>query len=175
MTAVQYKILENRLRHAAARQGLRLAKSRRRDPRALGYGSYMLVDDATNAVVVWGLDSGYGLDLADVAHAMWGEDGTGCRVHLDADELPGGRLIAGAVSSRCGGDRRRRARHPRLHPRRHPMRVRVLHPHQNDDHRHRAVPGDRLDELMPEPLDDILERQRQQREQVAEQLRGIAE
>ena len=32
---------------------------------------------------------------------------------------------------------------------------------------------DRLDELMPEPLDDVLERERQQREQVAEQLRQL--
>ena len=31
----------------------------------------------------------------------------------------------------------------------------------------------RLDELMPEPLDDVLERQARQRDQVAEQLRGM--
>jgi len=33
----------------------------------------------------------------------------------------------------------------------------------------------RLDELMPEPLDDVLERQDRQREQVAEQLRGMTD
>lgn len=33
---------ENRSRRAAARQGLRLAKLRRRDPRALGYGRWYL-------------------------------------------------------------------------------------------------------------------------------------
>lgn len=38
------KIRENRLRRAAARQGLRLVKSRRRDPRALDYGNYMLIE-----------------------------------------------------------------------------------------------------------------------------------
>jgi hypothetical protein len=32
----------------------------------------------------------------------------------------------------------------------------------------------RLDELMPEPLDDVLERQQQQRDQVAERLRRLA-
>ena len=74
MTDVQLKILENRLRHGATRQGLRLEKCRRRDPRARGFGSYQLVDDATDTVVVWGLDSGYGLDLADCAHAVWGEE-----------------------------------------------------------------------------------------------------
>jgi hypothetical protein len=33
----------------------------------------------------------------------------------------------------------------------------------------------RLDELMPEPIDAVLERQDAQRAQVAEQLRGIAQ
>lgn len=36
-----------------------------------------------------------------------------------------------------------------------------------------AAVRDRLDELMPEPLDDVLERQARQREQVAEQLRQL--
>lgn len=39
------KVRENRLRRAAQRQGLILVKSRRRDPRALDYGLYVLVDD----------------------------------------------------------------------------------------------------------------------------------
>lgn len=38
------KVRENRLRRAAARQGLALAKSRRRDPRALDFGLYWLTD-----------------------------------------------------------------------------------------------------------------------------------
>lgn len=37
------KVRENRLRRAAERQGLRLEKSRRRDPRAYDYGTYYLV------------------------------------------------------------------------------------------------------------------------------------
>lgn len=36
------KVRENRLRRAAARQGLRLSRSRRRDTRALDYGEYSL-------------------------------------------------------------------------------------------------------------------------------------
>ena len=37
------KIRENRLRRMAERQGLRLVKSRRRDPLALDYGRYWLL------------------------------------------------------------------------------------------------------------------------------------
>ena len=59
------KIRENRLRRIAARQGLTLRKSPRRDPHALGYGTYMLADSATRRVVAmdWNLPGGYGLDL----------------------------------------------------------------------------------------------------------------
>lgn len=39
------KARENRLRRMADRQGLLLVKSRRRDPRALDYGQYVLVED----------------------------------------------------------------------------------------------------------------------------------
>ncbi|WP_336158207.1 hypothetical protein [Amycolatopsis sp. VC5-11] len=39
------KARENRLRRAADRQGLILVKARVRDPRALGYGLYSLIDD----------------------------------------------------------------------------------------------------------------------------------
>jgi hypothetical protein len=57
------KVRENRLRRAAERQGLALMKSRRRDPRALGYGRYMIVDPATNTVLAGELDSPRALDL----------------------------------------------------------------------------------------------------------------
>ena len=40
----QEKIRENRLRRIAQRQGLRLEKSRRRDPLAADYGLYYVVD-----------------------------------------------------------------------------------------------------------------------------------
>jgi hypothetical protein len=46
------KVRENRIRRMAARQGLQLVKSRTRDPRALDYGSYMLLDG--NRIVLGG-------------------------------------------------------------------------------------------------------------------------
>ncbi len=45
-------VRENRLRRMAARQELRLAKSRRRDPRATDYGQYELIDLYTNTLIV---------------------------------------------------------------------------------------------------------------------------
>jgi hypothetical protein len=45
------KVREARLRRAAARQGYALAKTRRRDPNAWDYGTYMITDLRTNAVV----------------------------------------------------------------------------------------------------------------------------
>ncbi len=60
------KIRENRLRRMAERQGLAVQKSRRRDPRAYDFGTYMLVDPVANAVVASGLHSGYGMSLDDV-------------------------------------------------------------------------------------------------------------
>jgi hypothetical protein len=48
---MNHKIHENRLRRMAERQGLRLHKSRRRDPRALGYGTYDLVQASDNHMV----------------------------------------------------------------------------------------------------------------------------
>jgi hypothetical protein len=59
------KIRENRLRRAAQRQGLALTKSRRRDPRAHDYGTYMLHDTETGGVLV-STPSGYGMSLDDV-------------------------------------------------------------------------------------------------------------
>jgi hypothetical protein len=74
MTEVEYKVAENRARRMAERQGLRLAKSRRRDPRSVDYGSYMLVDAATSGVVAYGLQSGYGLSLTDVFEILTEDD-----------------------------------------------------------------------------------------------------
>jgi hypothetical protein len=56
------KVRENRLRRMAGRQGLRLVKSRRRDPRAIGYGGFMIVDQ-NNVVVAGEVDSARALDL----------------------------------------------------------------------------------------------------------------
>jgi hypothetical protein len=65
-TDIDEKVRENRLRRAAERQGLKLVKSRRRDPRALGYGGYMIIDPDLNAVVAGELDSSQALDLDQV-------------------------------------------------------------------------------------------------------------
>jgi hypothetical protein len=46
------KVRENRVRRMAARQGLVLHKSRRRDPRAIDYGVYWLVDDARRDAIM---------------------------------------------------------------------------------------------------------------------------
>jgi hypothetical protein len=61
------KVRENRLRRMAERQGLTLVKSRRRDPRALDYGCWMIVDAETNGVVAGTEVAGRpSMDLDDV-------------------------------------------------------------------------------------------------------------
>ena len=60
------KIRENRLRRMADRQGLALHKSRRRDPRALDYGRFWLVDTATNTIVYGEPDSHRAATLDDI-------------------------------------------------------------------------------------------------------------
>ncbi len=71
MTNTPHKVRENRLRRAARRQGLRLERSRRRDPRAIGHATYRLVDTAGNTIVAGGFTGdGYGMDLDDVARAL---------------------------------------------------------------------------------------------------------
>jgi hypothetical protein len=60
------KIRENRIRRMAARQGLHIVKSRRRDSHALGHGGFMIVDAATNSVVAGELNSPRSLSLDQV-------------------------------------------------------------------------------------------------------------
>jgi hypothetical protein len=48
MTQNEIKVRENRLRRVAARRGLKLTKSYRRDPHALDYGLFALVDLRTD-------------------------------------------------------------------------------------------------------------------------------
>jgi hypothetical protein len=57
------RVRENRLRRMAERQGLRLLKSRRRDPYADGYGTYMLVEATAVDPTSNGSGPGYGFDL----------------------------------------------------------------------------------------------------------------
>ena len=70
MTATEFKTYENRLRRVAARQGLKLMKSPRRDVRATDYGTYQLVDQSTNTLVSYGLQSGFGLSLEEIAEQL---------------------------------------------------------------------------------------------------------
>lgn len=89
MSDIEHKVLENRLRRAAERQDLRLVKSRARDPRSLLYGTYMLLDAATNAVVFadHSTGRGYGLDLVDVAEWLFGDTRERFAAQADAREV----------------------------------------------------------------------------------------
>jgi hypothetical protein len=51
VTSTSEKVRENRLRAMAERQGLALHKSRRRDPRAIDFDRWMVVDSFTNDVL----------------------------------------------------------------------------------------------------------------------------
>lgn len=70
MTELESKVRENRLRRMAQRQGLRLQKSPRRDPRATDYGKYALVDARTGAALACNDDTIYVLDIDDVEHTL---------------------------------------------------------------------------------------------------------
>ena len=79
MTATEprEKIRENRLRQSAARQGLRLEKSRRRDPRAYDYGTYHLVNAWTGELECYGTPNGYGLSLDEIEARLTQDPGPG--------------------------------------------------------------------------------------------------
>jgi hypothetical protein len=69
------KVREVRLRRMAERQGLELRKSRRRDPNALGYGCWMIVDPFNSNAVVANSAGPTGepnLDLDDVEAYLTG-------------------------------------------------------------------------------------------------------
>jgi hypothetical protein len=68
-------VRENRLRRMAARQGRRIEKSRRRDPRAVDYGGYMVIDNYRNAVELGGNPYAYSATLDDVEAYLTGEKG----------------------------------------------------------------------------------------------------
>lgn len=69
MTDRQFTTYEAKVRRAAHRMGFVLNKSRRRDPRALDYGTYQLVDARTNRLEVGDHNNGYGVALNEV-HAV---------------------------------------------------------------------------------------------------------
>lgn len=62
------KVRENRLRRMLQRRGLSLLKSKRRDPKAIDFGCYIIVDASTSAVVAGSDDSQrpYSLTIDDV-------------------------------------------------------------------------------------------------------------
>jgi hypothetical protein len=64
---------EVRLRRAAQRQGLRLHKSRTRDPQAIGYGLFH-ISDLDNAAVAGTGCSGYSMSVDDVEVYLAGAD-----------------------------------------------------------------------------------------------------
>jgi hypothetical protein len=53
----------------ARRHGLRLERSRTRDPLAISYGTYHLVDSHKN-LVLWGDQDAYGLSLDEIEIAL---------------------------------------------------------------------------------------------------------
>lgn len=63
---------EKRLRRAAARLGLRLSKSARRDPYANDYGKYRVENPHVNGVIVaGGSPFDYSLDLDEVEEVLF--------------------------------------------------------------------------------------------------------
>jgi hypothetical protein len=73
---VTEKTRENRLRRLARRRDLRLVKSRRRNPLAVGYGGFMLVDPHYNHVVAGEIDSWRSLDLDAVESYLTADPGS---------------------------------------------------------------------------------------------------
>lgn len=65
------KIRENRLRRMADRYGMRLVKSRRRDPRAPDYGQYWLIDHEFGGATLGGQ---WGVDLDEIEHYLTSDD-----------------------------------------------------------------------------------------------------
>mgnify|MGYP000956423648 CR=1 FL=1 len=62
----EVKVRENRIRRIAERRGLRLEKSRRRDPHAIDFGGYMLIDAHKNQVVMGATNFAYDANLDEI-------------------------------------------------------------------------------------------------------------
>ncbi len=65
---------ENRLRRMAERQGYALRKSRRRDPRALDYGGYMLTKVKTDEPIFGAGDFPFSATLDDIEAFLTRDD-----------------------------------------------------------------------------------------------------
>lgn len=64
------KVRENRLRRMAERQGLRLVKSRRRDPLAVDFGRYRVETGDGVEPARFASPMGWGLTLGEVEHRL---------------------------------------------------------------------------------------------------------
>jgi hypothetical protein len=62
-----------RVRRKARVQNLRVDRCRSRNPHALGYGTYRLVDSRTGRLVVTGNHADYGLSLKEVENFLDGK------------------------------------------------------------------------------------------------------
>ena len=79
-----HKVRENRLRRMADRQGLAIHKSRRRDPRAIDYDRWLILDARTNAVVAGTEGSPrHGVTLDAVEAYLTGDEWTFTKGALD--------------------------------------------------------------------------------------------
>jgi hypothetical protein len=103
---LQARVREHRLRVRALKGGLDLMKSRRRDPGARGYGSYILVD-SHRMIVASGLPDWYGLDLDAVERYLENHE----RHHVAVG--PVGGLRRGMSASSSPRPSRRGARYGR--------------------------------------------------------------
>lgn len=61
----EFKVLEQRARRVAQRQGLTLSRSKRRDPHAPDFGLYHLLDDK-NLVVAGATPWAHSMNLAEI-------------------------------------------------------------------------------------------------------------
>jgi hypothetical protein len=66
------KVKEIRLRRVAARRGLRLVRSRRRDPQAVEFGLYLLVSDSRRSPVTYAELRREGVTLDEIEKRLGG-------------------------------------------------------------------------------------------------------
>jgi hypothetical protein len=93
------KVRENRVRRAAERQGLRLEKSRRRDPRALGYDTYRLVNVAADDD-----EGGLSMGLDEVEARLSGQAPTDARAEAFDKLLAAVQTLGEFWEARVTGD-----------------------------------------------------------------------
>src|SRR5438105_1269226 len=84
------KVREARLRRMAKRQGLQLVRSRRRDPLAVDYGRYMIVDPDSNRSVAGELGGAHAMTIDDVEEWLTSPDDTS----IEVTEEDGQRVVS---------------------------------------------------------------------------------